>query len=560
METFFTRDLINQYTQINGSTLTTPIPYGGILDRVNTTYQAHNIRAQADYTHSWNNRHRFNAFGGAELRSLTTEEIFARQYGYDPDRQISTPVNYNIPYKIYYNPSLELKIPYFDKNRTKIDRYLSYFVNAAYTFHQRYIFSASARKDESNIFGVKTNQKGVPLWSAGLSWEINKERFFKNADWLPYLRLRLTHGYNGNVDRTVSAFTSAIIQGQNSYGATSASIENPPNPALRWEKVRMSNIGIDFRSQKDIISGSLEYYQRKAEDLIGNSPLDPTTGVANFRGNTANMKGRGIDITLHTQNINKKDWKWYSTILFSYTKDEITEYKVQQNGIGVYINKDFINPLKGNPVYSIYSLRWMGLDPVNGDPQGWLTNQISKDYGAIRNSTDLNNLLYNGPANPTLFGSVRNTIAWKQWQLAFNITWKAGYYFRRSSMSYYDLFRFNGQGHADYGQRWQKPGDETNTNVPSMLYPANNSRDLFYQYSSILVEKGDHVRLQDIRLSYDLNQEVLKKGPIQAVQFYVYANNIGILWKANNAGIDPDYISGYPAPRTIAAGLKIDFK
>ncbi len=560
METYFTRDLINQYTQINGSTVTTPIPYGDILDKVNNTYQAHNLRAQADYNHRWNTNHSLTAFGGAEIRRFTNQQAVSRLYGYDQDRQLSAPVDYSTPYKSYYNPSFEQKIPYIDKNRTKAERYLSYFVNAAYTFRQRYIISASARKDESNIFGVKTNQKGVPLWSAGLSWEISKESFFKTATWLPYLRLRLTHGYNGNVDRTISAFTTAIIQGQNSYGAPSGSVVNPPNPALRWEKVRMSNIGIDFRSRKEIISGSIEYYLRRAEDLIGNSPLDPTTGVSTFRGNTANMKGHGIDVSLYTQNINKKDWKWFSTILFSYTKDEITTYKAQQNAISFYLNSDFINPLKGNPVYSIYSLRWMGLDPTNGDPRGWLRDTISKDYGAIRNSTDFNDLLYNGPANPTFFGSVRNTIAWKQLQLAFNITWKAGYYFRRPSLDYDALFSFNGQGHADYGRRWQKPGDENYTNVPSMQYPSNGPRNLFYQNSSILVEKGDHVRLQDIRLSYDLSQETLKNLPIQALQFYVYANNIGILWKANKEGIDPDYISGYPAPRTVAAGVKIDFK
>ncbi|WP_162915690.1 SusC/RagA family TonB-linked outer membrane protein [Paraflavitalea soli] len=558
-QSFFTRDLINQYTQINGSSITTPIPYGDILDKYNNTYQAHNVRVQADYTHRWNAQHAFNAFAGAEVRSFANQFTSTRMYGYDPDRLTSIPVNYTATFPQYSSPSSEARIPYQDKTRTTTDRYLSYFVNAAYTLHQRYILSASARKDESNIFGVKANQKGVPLWSAGLSWEISKEAFFHQSHWLPYLRLRLTHGYNGNVDRKVSAFTTAIIQNQNNWGATSGDIINPPNPALRWEQVRMSNIGIDFSSLHNTIGGSIEYYSRKAEDLIGNSPLDPTTGNPLFRGNTANMKGHGIDITLQTQNINKKDWKWMSTILFSHTVDEITEYKVQQNVIGVYLISDLLNPLKGKPVYAVYSLQWMGLDTL-GDPQGWLGDKKSKDYGAIRNSSDFNNLLYNGPANPTFFGSVRNTINWKQLQLSFNITWKAGYYFRRTSINYNELFNSSASGHTDFSLRWQKPGDENNTYVPSMQYPNNILRDLFYQYSSILVEKGDHVRLQDIRLSYNCSQQMLQRLPIQDLQFYLYANNIGILWRANHQDIDPDNIGGYPAPRTIAAGIKIDFK
>jgi len=560
-KSYFTRDLINQYTQINGASVITPIPYGDILDRVNNTYQAHNVRVQGDYTHSWNAIHSLNAIAGAEVRSFTNQYAGTRLYGYDPDRLTSIPVNYTATFPMYNNPSTEEEIPYLDKNRTTTDRYLSYFVNAAYTFHQRYILSASARKDESNIFGVKTNQKGVPLWSTGLSWEISKEPFFVHAkgSWLSSLRLRLTHGYNGNVDRTVSAFTTAVIENRNNYGAANGTIINPPNPALRWEKVRMSNIGIDFSSIHNTISGSIEYYARKAEDLIGNSPLDPTTGNPVFRGNTANMKGQGIDIAIQTQNINKKNWKWMSTFLFSHTMDEVTEYKVQLNTISNYLNTDFLYPLKGRPVYSVYSLQWMGLDTL-GDPQGWLNNQKSKDYDAIRNSSDFDNLKYNGPINPTYFGSVRNTIEWKQLQLSFNITWKAGYYFRRSSINYNELFNAGTKGHSDFSQRWQKPGDENNTYVPSMQYPSNNLRDAFYQFSSILVEKGDHVRLQDIKLIYNCNKQMLQRLPIQGLQFYVYANNIGILWRANHEQIDPDNTTGYPAPRTIAAGFKIDFK
>lgn len=558
-KSYFTRDLINQFTQIDSTTITTPVPYGDILDEADFNYQAHNVRGQIDYNRTWNQQHTFNAFAGAELRSFTNQQSFGRRYGYNPDRQTSMPVDYVTEFPLYQTASKLQKIPYINKSRTTTDRYISYFVNAAYTFKQRYTVSASARKDESNIFGVKTNQKGVPLWSVGMSWEVSKEDFYQASNWLPYLRLRLTNGYNGNVDRTVSAFTTAFIGGINNYGAVAGSIINPPNPALRWEKVYMMNIGVDFATLNKGITGSIEYYLRRAKDLIGNSPLDPTTGNPSFRGNTANMKGSGIDITLHTQNVNHKHFTWMSSFLFSHTRDEVTEYEAQQNSINYYYNADFFNPLKERPVHSVYSLKWMGLDPLNGDPQGLLNNTKSKDYSAILNSTDFRNLQYNGPANPVFFGSLRNTFGWKQWQLSGNILFKAGYYFRRPSINYDELFR-GGRGHADFSKRWQKAGDELTTYIPSLQYPNNDQRDVFYKYSSILVEKGDHLRLQDIRISYDLNSNSLTRLPFRAIQVYVYADNIGILWKANKQHIDPDYISGYPAPRTIAAGIKVDFK
>jgi TonB-linked SusC/RagA family outer membrane protein len=430
--TYITRDLINQFTQISGDTLITPVPYGAILDKINLNYQAHNVRTQIDYNHTWNSNHSINIFTGAELRSFTNQITSSRLYGYDPDRQTSMPVDYIKTFPLYHDPSSLRRIPNNDNNRRKIDRYISYFVNAAYTIGQRYTISASARKDESNIFGVKTNQKGVPLWSTGISWEISKEKFYHESNWLPYLRLRLTHGYNGNVDRNVSAFTTASIFGQNNYGALPGSIINPPNPALRWEKVRMTNLGVDFTSLNNTVNGSLEYYQRYAEDLIGFSPLDPTTGNPIFRGNTANMKGQGVDITINTQNINQKNIKWVSTVLFSFTKDEVTAYKVQPSTINSYLNPDLFNPLEEKPLYSVYSLQWMGLDPLTGDPQGILNNEVSKDYRAILNATDISDLLYIGPANPVFFGSLRNTVSWKQLQLSFNIIWKAGYLLQKA--------------------------------------------------------------------------------------------------------------------------------
>jgi len=92
-----------------------------------------------------------------------------------------------------------------------------------------------------------------------------------------------------------------------------------------------------------------------------------------------------------------------------------------------------------------------------------------------------------------------------------------------------------------------------------MTFNTTANQSHFYKYSDVLIEKGDHIRLQDIQLSYQLNKNEKKWLPMNQLRIYLYANNLGILWKANNYGIDPDFITGIPNPRTIAAGLKIDF-
>src|SRR5690606_38158317 len=107
------------------------------------------------------------------------------------------------------------------------------------------------------------------------------------------------------------------------------------------------------------------------------------------------------------------------------------------------------------------------------------------------------------------------------------------YYFRRSALSYSSLYS-SWEGHVEYQDRWQKPGDENHTQVPSMVYPANGNRDRFYEYSEVTVGRGDHIRLQYVNLSYDLPIKKIMQFGIRQFQVYVNANNLGILGKANH--------------------------
>lgn len=561
-QTYYTRNYINQFTDVSSGQVVRRVPLGGILDQTTKQYEAHNTRAQINYDHSWynhkqNKHHQVTAMAGAEVRGIKTYYDILRLYGYNKDMPSSSGVIYDSLFSMYYAPFTSKKIEFKNLNRSEADRYISYYLNAKYIFQRRYILSGSIRKDESNLFGVSTNQKGVPLWSVGASWEMNQENFY-HLGWLPFLKLRITNGYKGNVDKTVSAFTTARNDNQSNWQTQVASIVNPPNPSLRWEKNHMLNFGIDFSFKNSILEGSLEYYIRKGTDLIGYSPLDPTTGVTIFRGNTADMKGKGVDIVLRSKNINKRI-KWFSTFLLSYVADKVTSYKVPQSAIWYYADPQYMSPMIGKPLYSIFSFKWMGLNPQTGDPQGYFNKEASVDYNAIINSAELSDLIYRGSANPTYFGSLRNNFSFKELDLSFTITYKMGYYFRRNSINYIDLFSGSSPGYSDYEFRWKNPGDENYTTVPSMIYDASGPRSTFYKYSDVLVEKGDHIRLQDIQLSYQLNKNERKWLPMNHMRFYVYANNLGILWKANKKRIDPDFISGIPNPKTIAAGLNIDF-
>src|SRR5690606_17068882 len=149
----------------------------------------------------------------------------------------------------------------------------------------------------------------------------------------------------------------------------------------------------------------------------------------------------------------------------------------------------------------------------------------------------------------------RNTISWKAFSLSFNITGRFGHYFRRATVGYDMLFRI-WDNHEDFSKRWQKPGDEQRTSVPSMVYPANPNRDTFYANSEATVEKAGNLRLKDVYFSYMLDRSFWSSMPVERLQLYLYANNLGFLWRATNTGIDPDTRSEIPTPRVFSIGIK----
>lgn len=538
---YFVRDLVNQFTQVNRSTgaLNKIVPEGDVLDRSRTGFHAHNVRGQLDFDYAIA-AHQITAFAGAEIKDRETGFDRYRYYGYDGDIGALRAMDYVNRYPTIVTGGSRT-VPFSFATGGTSDRSYSYYANAAYTFDKRYTVTLSGRKDASNLFGVKPNQKTVPLWSVGGSWAISEERFYR-VGWLPYLRVRVTHGYSGNVDRSVSAFTTARSR-YNSYFATNAAeIVNPPNPSLRWERIGVRNYGIDFGMFAQRLSGSVEYYTRRSTDLISASALAPSTGFLQFTGNVADMEGQGLDISLNSRNMERGEFAWQTSFLASYTTDRITNYKATTTALGLH---------EGKPFSALYSYRWGGLDPETGDPLGYYNGEVSKAWSSINNNDSEESVVYKGTSVPRWFGSLRNTIEYKQLTLSFNITYKSGYYFRRPSITYNGLFALSAAGHSDYTLRWLEPGDEARTHVPSMLYPANANRDRFYENAEVLVESADHIRLQDVQLSYEWKST--NGGLFSTWGVNLYLSQLGAIW--SKSAIDPEFTM-MPQQKRVALGIK----
>lgn len=553
-DSYFTRNLINRFTSVSPSgDLERPIPLGDIFNSGAAIQNVHQLRGQFNINQDLGDRASLSIVGGGEIREAENKSERNRTYGYD--RDILTWVA-NIDYTrlnpIYGNLAASSRIPNIISFAETVNRFISLYSTGNFIYDKKYALSASVRRDASNIFGVNTNQKWSPLWSVGGSWIMSEEDFWPLQE-IDFLKMRFSYGVSGNVDNSVSAQTtltySSALPGFEFY-ERNAFIRSPANPELRWEKVKTFNIGIDYSMLKGKLTGAFDYYVKRTSDLLTPYTLDPTTGVSSLLMNAASTETRGVDMRL-TSNILDGAFAWNTHFLFSYNKNVVKDYYLEKTNASNYITTGMV-PEAGYMAYPMFSYRWGGLDE-KGDPTGFLENSSSQDYSQIIINTPLDELVYHGSTRPLFFGSLRNDFKYRNLEMSFNIGYFFKYFFRRGSFSSSALI--GGAGHGDYDKRWQHDGDEHITDIPAFKYPANAQRDQFYLSSEVLVDRADHIRLEDIRFSYDFWKPGRSSVRKMSVVFYV--GNIGMMWTKNKQRLDPRNPDSVRQPKSYSLGLNV---
>lgn len=563
-QVYLTRYMINRFAQYNASTnaFSYVFPRGGILEKEHYDWLIQNLRAQINYAKRIDD-HEISAILGVEVRESDYDGGKALLVGYQPATgTYATNVSFNTSYPVNPSGTSTIATAYngYNGNFSGIlNRFISYYSNIGYNYKNRYDVSISARRDGANLFGVKTNDKITPLWSAGLGWAISKEQFYK-VDWLPYMRIKATYGYNGNIYNGGSAYTTGSTALDPVTNAPVIIISTIGNPQIRWEKVRNVNIGVDFKTKSDLVTGSVEWYEKKGEDLLeNNNQLPPQVGNAGtLWRNTASMITHGMDVRLSFATMRKKELSWNTSLLFNLLANKVVSYKIPQNSSTIQTRPGDMLFIVGKPLFGVFSYKWAGLDPASGEPQGVIKGEVTKKYTDIINNFATENLVFSGSSVPTIFGALRNDFEWKKLSVSVNIVYKLKYYFRRPVMSLNEAdLLYTNYNAAGYNTRWKKPGDELHTSTPSLSYPNDNAKATFYQYSEAVVSRADHIRLQDIRLGYTFDNDKLHKR-IKSLMVYSYINNLGIIWRANKFGIDPDSMD-MPQVRSFSVGVRAVF-
>lgn len=554
-ESYFARNLINSFSVIDKvkGTVQYNIPKGAIQDRWTGQKIAHNVRLQANVHKAWE-AHRISALLGVEGRSTRGTAESARLYGYNPANLSFAQVDYVMRFPDVVTSSLN-NIPNIQAiSKTNI-RYISLYGNGVYSYDDRLHLSGSLRRDATNLFGLRTNDKWNLLWSVGANWKV-----LDKTD-LPINRinLRTTYGFSGNVDPSMASVNTIRYMGVDAYNKTRiANIVNYANPDLKWESTGTLNLAGDMVALDQRLRISYDWYRKKGKDLYGSDEMDPTAGIGtSVIRNAGQMTGKGWDLLVDFDALRSQIWGLNVQVNLSRNEDRIDQYYLKNLYGKLFTNERVISGVKGKPVYSVFSYPWKGLD-TDGNPIGLFNGADSKEYRDITNSTLLEDMVYSGPVLPKWFGAAGTTVRYRNLSMDVRILYKFGYFIRTKSVNYYGLVNQN-RTHSDFNKRWQQPGDEKHTSVPVMLYPLNSNRDDFYTNAAVLVESGSHVRLHNVHLQYNLDR--IWRASIGA-QLFINADNLGLLWKQTDKPIDPEYentTNGLQPPKQWSLGCRLKF-
>lgn len=553
-ESFYVRDLVNLFTQVNEGKHTFPVPHGAIYDIGSNDLTAHRGRAMLSIDRRFGQDQEFNMILGTDINGTTVKTKSFRYYGYDERTLTTIPVDYQSFFPTYNGLMGSQRITSGENITQNDKRFVSFYGNASYRLKAKYGVSGSFRKDASNIFGVNTNRRWNPLWSVGVSWELNNESWMQSSNLIDLLKFRGTFGHSGNAGGTTSTLPIIAYLNHSSSWMNSfpqAQVRSLPNADLRWEDVAMYNLAADFSFFKGMLSGSIDYYWKKSTDLLADDLLDPTMGFTDAIKNVGVMKGAGFDATLNIR-IPLGALYWSSGINLSKNRNTIIKY------YGSSVNGSFytqnvgssMRPLENRSPYPVFAYYFEGLDPESGDPQGIIGGELSKDYSAIMRDS-VQNLKYFGTSMAPYFGNLQTSIKWKDLEVSLQLSYKFGAFAQKQTIMYGKVYN-SWSTHGDYSKRWKKEGDEQITTVPSMTYPANSNRDAFYAQSTANIYAADYIRVKDVRVSYEFDLKFPKCNSKMTV--FGVANDLGMLWAKNTENIDPE---AYPwqQPRSFSFGF-----
>ena len=445
--------------------------------------------------------------------------------------------------------------------------FLSYFLRANYKYNDKYLLSLSGRVDASSRFGANNRSGFFPAVSAG--WVLSNEKFLRGFQPLSFLKLRASYGIVGNAE--IGNFPQlALFAGDRGYAGVGGQAPSQiGNPDLRWETNTQFDIGFDFGFFNNRLTGEIDYYNRRSDDLLLRVNIPTSTGFGSVVRNLGSLENKGVEFVLNTQNL-VGEFKWSTSLNVAFNRNRVLNINGQiiEGGIGRLPNR----AMEGQALGVFFGVEYAGVNPANGDAQ-FYKNTTNADGSLDR--TILSNSQFNqaqrqiiGDPNPDVIAGVTNTFSYKGFDFSFQFNGIFGNDVNVYGMGQYSMANmiYEDNQTADLMNRWRKPGDITN--VPQARYYFGNGN----QPSSRFIVDGSFVRLRTINFGYNLPSKIVKKAKLDRVRLYVSALNLLTftnkypLWdpEVNADSFDSNIAKGNdfytpPQPKTILFGINVGF-
>ena len=550
----------NAFIDKQGNSL---LPSGGRYFQQTNNARRYTFRNQLSFDHSFDqSRHNINAIMGLEMRENRTPRLIQQlMYGYNDTALTSVRMDWQTLstegwQSLVYDGTQTLSGLATSQSET-FHRYASFYANVGYNYLYRYNLTASIRWDEADLFGLDTKDQHHPLWSVGGGWNMSEEPFMENVSWLDFLKLRLTYGVNGNVDQSSTTYfvaryrTLSVDPTNTQY--LNYSDDNLPNPKLRWEKTSTFNIGIDFRAFNNLLSGSLEFYNRVGDDLLVRKYLDSTLGVSQRVINNGKMRNQGVELSLTANLVRTRDWGFSANLNFAYNKNKMlsvdhsttdgaanfvsapANYFIEGTSYNTLWAYRLSRVVNGYPVILDENGQEMAKFDAEGNPTEVAVTSSLKGTGALRNM---------GTLTPVYNGSLSLNLRWRELELNTLFIYSGG---NKLRMDVTDMNSYQ-DNTTHVNDHTVKHYHEMPTGSVAQQYASTFSE--WWRYADEQVKPADYIKMRSINLAYHLPKTLTSRIGIGATRLTLQVNNL-FYWSAAGHDIDPEAYSLNSAGRTL---------
>jgi len=502
--------------------------------------------------------------------------------------------NSNFPSESYLYNNLEQGTYLKDKDHSasmtsgrEDNKLIGFFGRATYAYDNRYNVMLSMRREGSSKFGINNQWGSFP--SASVGWTISNENFMKEVTWLNTLKLRSGYGVTGVI--ASDSYKSLTTFNYDTYGkhlsedgvwTPSLKVDQNPNPDLKWQTTREYNLGIDWAVLNSRLSGSLDLYTKKTDDLLYpyNVPVPPNM-YGQTVANAASIGNKGIEVMVNAIPVKTKDFEWNTTLTLSHNENKllslsndlyVTDNFTEDGGVGDPISVPTHCLEVGQRMGDFWGLKSVGVSKdgfvlvqVSDGNGGWVAKEFETKYNEEAYRQRLGNGL------PQVYAGWNNTFRYKGFDLSMQFTGQFGFQILNTQRAFYEnnSIAYNRLKSA---ANWYGAVDATGAAV----IDATTGKQKLVQLSSSMaqgvwsdfIEDGDFIKLSSATFGYTFPVSGSAKKYIQNARLYVSGQNLFCI--TGYSGLDPEVSNYFRAPgiddrdkyptiRSYTVGLSINF-